>query len=154
VSATLTAWVAKGPKSTADDGALVLPPPAASGPPSPTGAAVAPASPPASTGLQQMARRPGQSERGRVATVAVRRLTPTECERLQGFPDNWTAVDADGQPLSDTARYRFMGNAATVPVVAWIAARLRAAHHASGALQPTPPLPSSPPSPSEEDWHG
>lgn len=48
----------------------------------------------------------------------VRRLTPTECERLQGFPDGWT----DGQ--ADSARYRQMGNAVAVPVVEWILRRL------------------------------
>lgn len=46
--------------------------------------------------------------------MAVRRLTPVECERLQGFPDNWT----EGQ--SDSARYKQMGNAVAVPVVEWI----------------------------------
>jgi len=49
-----------------------------------------------------------------VATTQVRRLTPLECERLQGFPDNWT----DGQ--SDTNRYKQTGNAVAVPVVEWI----------------------------------
>jgi C-5 cytosine-specific DNA methylase len=44
----------------------------------------------------------------------VRRLTPVECERLQGFPDNWT----DEQP--DSARYKQMGNAVAVPVAEWI----------------------------------
>lgn len=44
----------------------------------------------------------------------VRRLTPVECERLQGFPDDWTA----GQ--SDSARYKQMGNAVAVPVVEWV----------------------------------
>ena len=44
----------------------------------------------------------------------VRRLTPIECERLQGFPDDWTA----GQ--SDSARYKQMGNAVAVPVVEWL----------------------------------
>jgi DNA (cytosine-5)-methyltransferase 1 len=44
----------------------------------------------------------------------VRRLTPTECERLQGFPDGWT----DGQ--SDTVRYKQLGNAVAVPVAEWI----------------------------------
>ena len=53
-----------------------------------------------------------------VPAVGVRRLTPTECERLQGFPDGWTA----GQ--SDTARYRQLGNAVCVPVVEWIARRI------------------------------
>ena len=51
-------------------------------------------------------------------TNQVRRLTPMECERLQGFPDNWT----EGQ--SDSARYRQMGNAVAVPVVEWIVERL------------------------------
>jgi DNA (cytosine-5)-methyltransferase 1 len=48
----------------------------------------------------------------------VRRLTPTECERLQGFPDGWT----DGQ--ADSHRYKQMGNAVAVPVVQWIINRL------------------------------
>lgn len=52
------------------------------------------------------------------ATMTVRRLTPKECERLQGFPDDWTA----GQP--DSARYRQMGNAVAVPVVNWIIERM------------------------------
>jgi site-specific DNA-cytosine methylase len=44
----------------------------------------------------------------------VRRLTPLECERLQGFPDDWTAGQADSH------RYKQMGNAVAVPVVQWI----------------------------------
>ena len=50
----------------------------------------------------------------------VRRLTPTECERLQGFPDGWTAFDCDGKPISDTKRYQMLGNAVAVPCVAYI----------------------------------
>lgn len=50
--------------------------------------------------------------------IGVRRLTPLECERLQGFPDNWTAG------LSDTARYRLLGNAVAVPVAKWIGRRI------------------------------
>lgn len=46
--------------------------------------------------------------------MQVRRLMPIECERLQGFPDNWT----DGQ--SDTNRYKQTGNAVAVPVVEWL----------------------------------
>jgi DNA (cytosine-5)-methyltransferase 1 len=57
----------------------------------------------------------------------VRRLTPREWERLQGFPDEWTATDADGRPLADTVRYRMLGNAVAVPVVEWIGRRLLAA---------------------------
>jgi len=51
---------------------------------------------------------------GVMMETQVRRLTPLECERLQGFPDDWTA----GQ--SDSARYKQMGNAVAVPVVEWI----------------------------------
>ena len=50
--------------------------------------------------------------------AVVRRLTPMECERLQGFPDDWT----DGQ--TDGHRYKQMGNAVAVPVVSWIVNRL------------------------------
>lgn len=49
-----------------------------------------------------------------IAESVVRRLTPMECERLQGFPDGWT----DGQ--ADSHRYKQMGNAVAVPVVQWI----------------------------------
>lgn len=47
-------------------------------------------------------------------STTVRRLTPLECERLQGFPDGWTADQADSN------RYKQMGNAVAVPVVSWI----------------------------------
>lgn len=50
--------------------------------------------------------------------VGVRRLTPTECERLQGFPDGWTDTH------SDTQRYKQMGNAVTVNVIEWIGKRI------------------------------
>jgi len=48
----------------------------------------------------------------------IRRLTPKECERLQGFPDEWTFG------LSDTQRYKCLGNAVSVPVVEDIVSRL------------------------------
>lgn len=48
----------------------------------------------------------------------VRRLTPLECERLQGFPDGWT------EGFSDAQRYRMLGNAVAVPVVEWIGRRI------------------------------
>lgn len=47
----------------------------------------------------------------------IRRLTPKECERLQGFPDDWTALDQEGNPISNTQRYKMCGNAVTVNVV-------------------------------------
>lgn len=58
--------------------------------------------------------------------MGVRRLTPRECERLQGFPDDWTRWDADGNELPDSARYRMMGNAVAVPVAEWVARQLLA----------------------------
>ena len=51
---------------------------------------------------------------GVIMNSTVRRLTPVECERLQGFPDDWTV----GQ--SDSSRYKQMGNAVAVPVVEWV----------------------------------
>lgn len=62
--------------------------------------------------------RAGTKQSTGVLTTTVRRLTPIECERLQGFPDNWT----EGQPM--TQRYKQMGNAVTVPVAQWIFQRL------------------------------
>lgn len=53
---------------------------------------------------------------------AVRRLTPIECERLQGFSDGWTAEGAGGKPISDSARYRALGNSVAVPCVEYIMA--------------------------------
>ena len=44
----------------------------------------------------------------------IRRLTPVECERLQGFPDGWT------EGVSDTQRFRLLGNAVTVPVIKFL----------------------------------
>lgn len=55
------------------------------------------------------------------ARFNVRRIVPVEAERLQGFPDGWTEYSADGKPLSDTQRYKQMGNAVTVPVAEWVA---------------------------------
>ena len=61
--------------------------------------------------------------------TTVRRLTPTECERLQGFPDGWTAERFDEKkqaviPQADSNRYKQMGNAVAVPVVDWIVKRM------------------------------
>ncbi len=54
----------------------------------------------------------------------IRRLTPTECERLQGFPDNWTewGIDENGEKvkISDTQRYRALGNAVTTSVITFL----------------------------------
>jgi DNA (cytosine-5)-methyltransferase 1 len=58
-----------------------------------------------------------------VPLVGVRRLTPLECERLQSFPDGWTAEGSEG-PISDTQRYKMLGNAVTVNVIEWIGNRI------------------------------
>lgn len=62
-----------------------------------------------------------------VQTISVRRLTPTECERLQGFPDGWTQIAWKGKPLSecpDGPRYRALGNSMAVNVMRWIGRRI------------------------------
>lgn len=59
---------------------------------------------------------------------AVRRLTPTECERLQGFPDDWTKVPYKGKPTDecpDGPRYKALGNSMAVPVMKWIGERIQ-----------------------------
>jgi DNA (cytosine-5)-methyltransferase 1 len=50
----------------------------------------------------------------------VRRLTPRECERLMGFPDDWTMFGEDGKQISDSKRYSMLGNSVAVPCVAYI----------------------------------
>jgi len=50
----------------------------------------------------------------------IRRLTPKECERLQGFPDDWTKFGKDGEKISDTQRYKMLGNAVTTNVITHI----------------------------------
>ena len=62
--------------------------------------------------------------------MAVRRLTPRECERLQGFPDDYTAITYRGKPASDGPRYRALGNSMAVPVMAWIGRRISAVEEA------------------------
>jgi DNA (cytosine-5)-methyltransferase 1 len=57
--------------------------------------------------------------------MAVRRLTPTECERLQGFPDNYTDIKSKNKPTPDGPRYKALGNSMAVPVMAWIGERIK-----------------------------
>ena len=59
-----------------------------------------------------------------VQAMQVRRLTPTECERLQGFPDGYTLVPHRGKPAADGPRYKSLGNSMAVPVMAWIGKRI------------------------------
>lgn len=67
--------------------------------------------------------KPGQGYPAIRAETIVRRLTPLECERLQGYPDGWTD---NGQV--DSSRYRQLGNSVAVPCVEWIARRLVQQH--------------------------
>jgi len=57
--------------------------------------------------------------------MAVRRLTPRECERLQGFPDDYTLVEYRKKPAADGPRYRALGNSMAVPVMRWIGERIK-----------------------------
>ncbi len=62
---------------------------------------------------------------GIMTGLAVRRLTPLECERLQGFPYGWTLVPYRGKPAADGPRYKAIGNSFPVPVVRWIGERIQ-----------------------------
>jgi DNA (cytosine-5)-methyltransferase 1 len=59
------------------------------------------------------------------STSGVRRLTPRECERLQGFEDDWTLVPYRGTPAKDGPRYKAIGNSMAVPVMNWIGKRIQ-----------------------------
>lgn len=59
-----------------------------------------------------------------VASWAVRRLMPIEAERLQGFPDGWTAIERNGKPAADGPRYKALGNSMAVNVMRWIGHRI------------------------------
>lgn len=67
----------------------------------------------------------GGSSRSYVAASAVRRLTPLECERLQGFPDGYTAVPRNGKIQADGPRYKQLGNSMAVPCMAWLGQRIQ-----------------------------
>jgi DNA (cytosine-5)-methyltransferase 1 len=72
-----------------------------------------------------LAAEPGMKQQTYVASNwAVRRLTPRECERLQGFPDDWTAVTHRGKPAADGPRYKAIGNSMAVNVMRWIGTRI------------------------------
>jgi DNA (cytosine-5)-methyltransferase 1 len=66
-----------------------------------------------------------RDEKGLVSHAsAVRRLTPRECERLQGFPDDYTLIPYRGKPAADGPRYKALGNSMAVPVMRWIGERI------------------------------
>jgi DNA (cytosine-5)-methyltransferase 1 len=62
---------------------------------------------------------------GVAQAMAVRRLTPVECERLQGFPDRYTDIQPKGKATPDGPRYKALGNSMAVPVMAWIGKRIQ-----------------------------
>jgi len=69
----------------------------------------------------------GSRRHNGIATAsAVRRLTPRECERLQGFPPDFTLVPYRGKLMADGPRYKMLGNSMAVPVVRWIGQRIAA----------------------------
>mgnify|MGYP003331396557 CR=1 FL=1 len=57
--------------------------------------------------------------------MQVRRLTPRECERLQGFPDDYTLIPYRGKPAADGPRYKALGNSMAVPCMVWIGRRIQ-----------------------------
>lgn len=74
-----------------------------------------------------LAAEPGMKQQTYAKTsMGVRRLMPIECERLQSFPDHWTRYGANGEEMSDSARYRMLGNAVCVNVAHWIGTRIMA----------------------------
>lgn len=66
--------------------------------------------------------------------AGVRRLTPRECERLQGFPDDYTAITYRRKPAADGPRYKALGNSMAVPVMAWIGRRIEAVERVAQAV--------------------
>ena len=61
---------------------------------------------------------------GNVPLIGIRQLTPRECERLQGFPDDYTLIPYRGKLAVDGPRYHALGNSWAVPVVRWIGSRI------------------------------
>jgi len=59
-----------------------------------------------------------------ITAMQVRRLTPMECERLQGFPDGYTDIKPNGKPTADGPRYKALGNSMAVPVMRFIGERI------------------------------
>jgi DNA (cytosine-5)-methyltransferase 1 len=68
-------------------------------------------------------------------SMAVRRITPTEAERLQGFPDGYTDVPYRGKPAADGPRYKALGNSMAVPVMRWIGERIQMVDSVPAALK-------------------
>ena len=78
------------------------------------------------TGTLQRGGEGGRIDGVMTPQMAVRRLTPRECERLQGFPDDYTLVEYRGKPAADGPRYKALGNSMARPVMRWIGERIAA----------------------------
>lgn len=71
--------------------------------------------------------------------LTVRRLTPLECERLQGFPDGWTDIPWKGKKHTpDSPRYKALGNSMAVPVMRWIGEGIQLVEDNKGLFQENP----------------
>jgi DNA (cytosine-5)-methyltransferase 1 len=67
----------------------------------------------------------GDNQPAVLSDMAVRRLTPRECERLQGFPDDYTLIPYRGKAATDGPRYKALGNSMAVPVMHWLGQRIQ-----------------------------
>jgi DNA (cytosine-5)-methyltransferase 1 len=82
--------------------------------------------------------KPGQGYPAAVQGMAVRRLTPRECERLQGFSDDFTQIPYRNKPADkcpDGPRYKALGNSMAVPCMAWIGRRIESARREAAERQ-------------------
>jgi len=77
-------------------------------------------------GTMQRGGEGGRADGVMTPQMAVRRLTPRECERLQGFPDDYTRVEYRGKLAADGPRYKSLGNSMAVPVMRWLGQRIAA----------------------------
>ena len=76
------------------------------------------------TGNEQMSIEQNVAGVSTPSGLKVRRLTPRECERLQGFPDDFTLVPYRNRMMADGPRYKMLGNSMAVPVMRWIGERI------------------------------
>lgn len=76
------------------------------------------------TSVQSSGGKLGQGMQGVRIATEVRRLTPRECERLQGFPDDYTLIPYRGKPAADGNRYKVLGNSMAVNVMRWLGDRI------------------------------
>jgi len=83
----------------------------------------------------QMHTLPASSTPPALFAPQVRRLTPIECERLQGFPDDYTLIEYRNKPAADGPRYKAMGNSMAVPVMRWIGERIQAVTEVEKTLE-------------------